>query len=540
MAITYTGAGGLFTQLGKLVKRINELEASGLLEREDYTEIRDAFQDGDLDYLMGALRGKFYDLGASFQTAIGYLANRVTERLQESGLVTELGVSSGTLSTVLPALYRRMVTDGASINGSVATIDSLTRAGTGSGILAWTRTMDRLANPNGQGKKQRNTTAFADYNGVLSQLVEPDTVTMRCTNDAYQGGSSTAFSVAGEVYDALTAKSPVSSHISNTLTTAAAKVDETMESFSGNLPVGWTAVTGVALTNIKANTAQYFAGIQSLELVTAGALASVSIKKALTGMVPGLRYGVSMAVKAGVQSGTLTLGLTGTGVSPTAPTPEAVTVTITGTPTSGSYTLLILGQTITVPYNTDAAALQTLIRAATGLGCVSVTATGSTPNFVHTITMNGVNHQCPLPVASVAGLTGGTPAIAVARTVDCVEGDKLTVAGTNLPTGWTVIRGFFTVPSVIPSDLALTLAWSGTPSAGSLYIDDVKVTPVTWINGMGFLLVPGATPFVVGDSIEFVMANTEGVFQKYFRQNLGFQLPSNLVGSETIADNLAT
>jgi hypothetical protein len=539
MAIAYTGTTGLFTQIGQLVKRINELEASGLAEREDYTEIRDVFQEANLDHLMGALRSKFYDLGSAYASLIGYLVNRVNERLLESGLLLELGVPSASLSQVLDALYRRMVADGASVNGSVATVSALTQSSTGSGMLSWSRTLDRINTPTNGGRKRVSSRPNPDRAGAISELVEPDSLDILCTGDQYRGGSSAVFAVNGEVYESIESKSPNASFVSSSLVTTPAKVNETMETFSGNIPFGWSAVTGVATTNIKSTTSHYFTGATSLELLTAGALASVSLKKLLTGMIPGMRYGLSVAVKAGVQSGTLTVGLTGTGYSAGAPTAEAFTVAITGTPTGGSYTLLILGRTITVPYNTDAAGLQTLIRAATGLGCVSVSSLYSTPNFTHTITMNGINHQCPVPVASSAGLTGGTPAIAVARSVECVEGEKLVVSGTNLPTGWTVLRGSFTAPRVIPSDLALLIEWSGTPSAGSLYIDDVQVTPLSWINGMGFFMVAGATPFVSGDLIQVDMENTEGVFQKFFRQRYGVQLPSNLAGSETIADSLA-
>ncbi len=99
-------------------------------------------------------------------------------------------------------------------------------------------------------------------------------------------------------------------------------------------------------------------------------------------------------------------------------TTEVVTAAISGSPTGGTYTLTFTGanriaaQTITLAFNASASAVQTAIRALVGEGLsqTTVTATGSTPNFTHTITFRGTRENITV-TRSIAGLTGGTPAL---------------------------------------------------------------------------------------------------------------------------------
>jgi hypothetical protein len=94
---------------------------------------------------------------------------------------------------------------------------------------------------------------------------------------------------------------------------------------------------------------------------------------------------------------------------------KAQTFAISGTPTGGTYTLTFTGtryatQTITLDYNAAAATVQTAIRALTGNGfsLTTVTASGTTPNFTHTITFFGMDEDITVS-RSIAGMTGGSP-----------------------------------------------------------------------------------------------------------------------------------
>lgn len=75
---------------------------------------------------------------------------------------------------------------------------------------------------------------------------------------------------------------------------------------------------------------------------------------------------------------------------------EVQTLTVTGTPTTGWYTVSwqnaagVTQTTEPLAYNASAATLQAALRKLTGLSQVTVTATGTSPNFTHTITFVGV------------------------------------------------------------------------------------------------------------------------------------------------------
>jgi hypothetical protein len=71
-------------------------------------------------------------------------------------------------------------------------------------------------------------------------------------------------------------------------------------------------------------------------------------------------------------------------------------IVVAGTPTLGYYYLVYTDpltntqQTAAIPFNGTASAVQSALAALAGLGAVSVTATGTTPNFTFLITFNGV------------------------------------------------------------------------------------------------------------------------------------------------------
>lgn len=75
--------------------------------------------------------------------------------------------------------------------------------------------------------------------------------------------------------------------------------------------------------------------------------------------------------------------------------PEVQTVTISGTPTGGYYLLHYTNSdskvqtTDPIAYDAAASAVQSALRRLDGLGSVTVTATGTSPNYTHTITFLG-------------------------------------------------------------------------------------------------------------------------------------------------------
>lgn len=101
---------------------------------------------------------------------------------------------------------------------------------------------------------------------------------------------------------------------------------------------------------------------------------------------------------------------------------ESQTVAISGTPTAGSYILTYDGKsTAAIAFNAAASVVQAALRLIPGLELVTVTSTGTIPNFTHTVVLTGVGAglglSSPAQMTNTDNTTGGTHAIANATTV---------------------------------------------------------------------------------------------------------------------------
>lgn len=102
---------------------------------------------------------------------------------------------------------------------------------------------------------------------------------------------------------------------------------------------------------------------------------------------------------------------------------QAWTVAIAGTPTGGTYTITLTDAvngartTSALAYNANAAAVQAALRllSGTGLSLTTVSASGSTPNFTHTIQFKGT--QAAITVTVTDSTTGGTHSVTPTQTV---------------------------------------------------------------------------------------------------------------------------
>lgn len=131
------------------------------------------------------------------------------------------------------------------------------------------------------------------------------------------------------------------------------------------------------------------------------------------------------------------VGSPGTSVSLT--DPEQQTIAISGTPTGGSYVLVwtnaagLTYATTHLPYAASASEVQEALRLIPGLDLVTVSATGTSPDYTHTVVFHGTPGD-PGQLTSVNHLTGGTtPTIAHATTVagdaGAYKGRALAIAG---------------------------------------------------------------------------------------------------------------
>lgn len=101
---------------------------------------------------------------------------------------------------------------------------------------------------------------------------------------------------------------------------------------------------------------------------------------------------------------------------------EQQTVTVNGSPSGGTYTLSFTDRngnvytTTSLPYDASASQVQTALRNLPGLSSVTVTSTGNSPNLTHTVLFTNV--PAPQALTYTSRLTGGSPTITIAATVE--------------------------------------------------------------------------------------------------------------------------
>lgn len=157
---------------------------------------------------------------------------------------------------------------------------------------------------------------------------------------------------------------------------------------------------------------------------------------------------------------------------------EVQTVTVNGDPTGGFYRLLFTdseGRTYTtspLAYNATGSDVETALQSLPFLGSVTVTTTGTSPNYTHSIVFYGVPNPHQLEYES--DLTGGTPTIVISTTTpgaaEVMRGDRcLELAGdgaenTELVTAVSLVR-------LSTYCICLWLLRDVTPAAGTMTVD---------------------------------------------------------------------
>jgi hypothetical protein len=148
---------------------------------------------------------------------------------------------------------------------------------------------------------------------------------------------------------------------------------------------------------------------------------------------------------------------------------EVQTVAISGGPASGFYFLSVTGPdgvarlTTRLAYNATSGAVQAALRALPGLGKLTVTSTGTSPNFTHTITFEGCASDLPL-MASVNRLNTGSIAH-----VQTTAGSGLAYAGRalNLLGDGATNAEILTDFPVVKADTVYCLTWRNKVAAAA-------------------------------------------------------------------------
>ena len=125
-------------------------------------------------------------------------------------------------------------------------------------------------------------------------------------------------------------------------------------------------------------------------------------------------------------------------------------------------------------------------------------------------------------------------------TASSSEKVTMNAAALSAATGWTLKHMYINIPTVIPSDLAVSITLSGgLTTAKTVYIDELQFGPVVYHGGVNAVIIMGAGVFRKNDTFSYTVSNSDaGKFQTVFRKGLGIQLPSS--ASPTIADSLAS
>jgi hypothetical protein len=178
-----------------------------------------------------------------------------------------------------------------------------------------------------------------------------------------------------------------------------------------------------------------------------------------------------------------------------------------------------------------------------GLSALQLTGDGSTTTMGVSQLLKqcipGKAYCCTVRIKSVASVSAGSLLINLTGT-GYTSSANITIAHGSLPTSWALYSFIAVLPANAPDNVALTIAWSGTPtSAKSVYIDDIGFDAVNYGAGIGMIVVRGSTPFVKNDTFSVPLTATEAVIQKYWRQTFGYMLPST-ASSPSIADSVAS
>lgn len=194
------------------------------------------------------------------------------------------------------------------------------------------------------------------------------------------------------------------------------------------------------------------------------------------------------------------VGTIGTTVKLT--TIEVQTVAISGSPTGGDYSLQytnaagIVQVTNPIAWNATADAVQSALRALTGLSAITVTATGTSPNLTHTVTFTGVGGNVA-QLTSIDRLTGGTPVIThnttVGGTPQVFSGARALELDSDGAQLTTLMQRVTTLQPLTAYAVSLWAIADVVPAAGAITID--------LVNGVGGAVIQDAQG--VNNSLSF-------------------------------------
>lgn len=301
MSILLNGTGGLFTRLGQLTGLLNDLNSfrGGSSTGQLVKEVNDALAtvDGDTDAIRAALAGLLTGYPAA-QNALTTFA-RVIQSAAQSLLITQANadtpLASQSVDDALALLKTQMLTAGDHVNPNTVSA-TVTPAGgnTGNGNIV---------------------VGIKDVYGNQLDNLLAETIAVAVTRNTVAGAEQLTFSGQAAVSDRLNWAWPAGSGVSKTLTSLDAAATNNLitggafDSFTSNLPAGWTATLGTAGTDFAAAGSSY-KGLNALKLI-GGTGVLTDLTQVLSGLKSRTPYAINLWLKndANPAAGTLIVDL---------------------------------------------------------------------------------------------------------------------------------------------------------------------------------------------------------------------------------------
>lgn len=332
MALSAQDYTDLFTGLGRLVKCVNQFRdmatgnTVGVTPRPNLPDLLYDDPDGVaetfasisrfdvIDELVDTFEA-YRDDAARWADTLAAFGDRLFTNREE--VIEKLpGLQSTAVLDVLAEIIRDMKANNRTIAQNVVATGSETyvSGNHGNGLALSTLYLDGVTPPS------PGYLAHEDYNDVKSELIMPETLVYECVADSQTDGlpeGEEVFEVRGGLPSgAKFGWRSEGSGVNRRVTTLNSKqliANKDFESWNGDIPNGWTVVTGTPGTHIvqEQSAANVFRGTSSLKLVGDGALAEIKLKQAIPQglLIPNRMYLLCVMVKGNgsLAAGTLTV-----------------------------------------------------------------------------------------------------------------------------------------------------------------------------------------------------------------------------------------
>lgn len=218
--------------------------------------------------------------------------------------------------------------------------------------------------------------------------------------------------------------------------------------------------------------------------------------------------------------------------------------------TNGGFETWSSGTALGSPWSvTDSGAILARDAASYYLGSYSAQVTGDgtsdvyMTNAIYSSVTKGKRYVCILRYLGDASISAGTLKVYISGTGFTTEGTgeelDLNAAALAAATTWTTGSFFFNVPFNAPTDLKLNIDIENLSNTHTVNVDSAVIAPVVYHAGIAYAVARGTGKYTKGDRFTLTNTNNDaGVFQAFFRDAYGVQLPSS--GSPSINDSLGT